>query len=290
MTAIDLEAVGRGALAVVRANAPEVVRRRLYLEVYAGGYRGGRRHQRLEALAAVDRRFVAAIEAANTHTVTTAIDVISHYDGYAVCLMNDVRVLVPRAHLTRTDGGVHELRVPALTLGPSAGHIALGGVAGGAVAPLTRIYLNAGPHIIPRLLEELPRQLNARHVRFWLKALAHPSSYYRRDSVVLYVNTLELQEGLACCRSTLVTLDARLRAGTPLLTMPVGRGIGIADDPDDIVVDEAERSHGLVVADWLLQATTGETTVDGFATKLSQVIEAAGRDAASPHLRGPRAA
>lgn len=278
----------RAALIVADHGDPVAARRRLYLEVYAGGFVGGRRRTRLSSLVAVDRRFVSEIESANSHTMRATGNLLAPGEEVTVLTVDGVRVSVPTGLLQADEEGSLGWRVPALTLGPSPGHIAMGGMAGGPLGALTRVYLNAGPHQVPALMQLIPKQLNVAGLRFWIKALAHPASYFRRDSMVLYVSSAEVESAVNICRRCVATDGLRLRRGTPLMTLTVARGIGLADEPDDVRPDDPERSHGIVVADWLFKAVEGQSDPEMVALQLRSVIAESGRDPDAPHLRAVR--
>ncbi len=97
---------------------------------------------------------------------------------------------------------------------------------------LLRFYFHATSECAPDLIEYLTLNLNRYQVPFRMKALNEPVMYQRSDAVVLYL--AKRYHGIATriVRGMPNSLAAQLRATTPLFSLPLQPGVGIAEDPN----------------------------------------------------------
>ncbi len=97
---------------------------------------------------------------------------------------------------------------------------------------LLRFYFHATPEGAPALLEYLTAELNRFQVPFRMKALVEPSMYFRTDAVVLYLARRFHQIAARIALRMPSGIGAGLRPATPLFTLHLGPGIGLAEEPN----------------------------------------------------------
>lgn len=97
---------------------------------------------------------------------------------------------------------------------------------------LLRFYFHATAESAPALLEYLTTELNRFQVPFRMKALIEPCMYFRTDAVVLYVARRFQQIAVRIMLRMPAGTAGQLRASTPLFTLPVAPGIGLAEEPN----------------------------------------------------------
>jgi len=98
---------------------------------------------------------------------------------------------------------------------------------------LLRFYFHASSECAPDLIEYLTHSLNRYQVPFRMKALNEPVMYQRSDAVVLYLAKRFYDIATRIVRDMPSALAAQLRKSTPLFTLPVQLGVGMAEDPNN---------------------------------------------------------
>jgi len=96
---------------------------------------------------------------------------------------------------------------------------------------LLRFYFHAVSECAPDLIEYLTLNLNRYQVPFRMKTLNEPAMYQRSDAVVLYLAKRYYDITTRIVRGLPKGIAAQLRASTPLFTLPLQPGVGIAEDP-----------------------------------------------------------
>ena len=151
-------------------------------------------------------------------------------------------------------------------------------------AALTRVYLAAEPDRVLELVGRLTRILLERAEPWLLKAPADRRALGRPDAVVIYLPSSELAAGpgasdavvaLASCAAGLVR-DAR-----PALSLPLARGVALAEDP------AGEESFGESVSGIAARALVSEREHPAAESldALAAALATAGMDPARPYLR-----
>ena len=97
---------------------------------------------------------------------------------------------------------------------------------------LLRTYFHATSYIAPELLDYLTSQLNRYQVPFSLKALNHPTLYSRPDAMVLYVARRYYEIAMRIVHQLPLHVASALRESTPMFTLFILPGVGIAEDPN----------------------------------------------------------
>jgi HopA1 effector protein family len=147
---------------------------------------------------------------------------------------------------------------------------------------LFRLYWNIDAPGVLALLRLVTRDLNRFQVPFQFKSSVWPQGYARRDAAVLYVK--KRFYGLV---STLATAWSQqcsesLRDDVPLFTLPIARGLGLAEDP------ETGESFGMNrcrhVAEALWSAHTQTLPVDAFLIAVKEQFQRNSLDFQRPYL------
>ena len=97
---------------------------------------------------------------------------------------------------------------------------------------VVRFYFHAPSTAAPDLLQALTLRLNRYQVPFRLKALSEPGLYGRADAVVLYVARRYHTITVRIVRDLPRHVTDQLRPSTPLFTLALQPGVGIAEDPN----------------------------------------------------------
>ncbi len=137
---------------------------------------------------------------------------------------------------------------------------------------MIRIYWNCGPAEVSALVRGLTTVLEDRAVPYTLKCPAEASLFGRRDGVVLYLgpdvwalvkgDLKDVHQGIA----------DRLSAPTPPMTLMLGRGVSLAEDPGN--GHSFGETMAWAVADGVLAALTAgivdvERVLDTLAARLA---------------------
>ena len=286
--AIDAEeilAAAHGALSLDARLPRNELQREIYLQVYAGSFRGGS-SPKFVATAPVDFEFVAAARRRMDRKTVLPCKVLSYEPGVAEVEIDGIRARAATSDVVESADGAGVV-VAALTLGGAPGFLSLVSRHGLPEGLLSRFYFNVDSQGALELMDELVIQLEERGHRFSIKALANPVSYFRRDSVVLYVSTSEASPVMDLCSDWLQGERLRLDAGTPLLTDEVVPGLGFADDPEQRMYGGPSRTtHGTLVTSWLTEAVSSSDNPDDCVVRINACIRRGGREITAPHRRG----
>ncbi|MBA2564347.1 MAG: hypothetical protein H0V09_02840 [Gemmatimonadetes bacterium] len=148
---------------------------------------------------------------------------------------------------------------------------------------MLRLYWNLTPHGALLLVRLLTRRLNADAVPFKLKVLASPESYDRCDAGVLYVRSADLGALAEVVRMARRTFAGTLKPAVPALTLHVGHGIGLAEDPPDGGSFGLSRC-GLLAEGLVAAGERGVTRADERCGVIRERLTRAGIDPAAPYV------
>jgi len=154
-----------------------------------------------------------------------------------------------------------------------------------AIPPgLVRFYWNAPRYAAPSVVGSVTRHLAGTRTSYALKVAIGDADVLRPEGVVLYLTTDEVDGACPAIREAYREVAAQLRAAVPRLTLRLGHGLAVAEDPDTgesfgqhrcRLVAEA-ISHGLRIG----SAGGAET-----GAALLEHVRAGGIDPKRPHLR-----
>ncbi len=171
---------------------------------------------------------------------------------------------------------------------PSVGSLritAWGAVSGPPLGSgIVRFYFHASQDSMPSLAESLTLSLEGSHIPFNLKYPAVDLLYERSDAAVLYVPSAWESD----CRRIIENLDAellaRLNPDTPLFTVQLAPGIGMAEDPGYGASFGSHRST--LVAEAIYDAwLAGDGDLDRWLLRVEQKFREAGIDPRRPYRR-----
>ncbi|MCG8456834.1 MAG: T3SS effector HopA1 family protein, partial [Holophagales bacterium] len=155
-------------------------------------------------------------------------------DGSAVLAKNGwMRVARAGAWAYGSDGRAW-VEVPGLYPGPAGTFAFLHGRVpgdGDEQGNLFRVYLHTRPGCAAEVLASLVTSLDAQQLPFTLKTRMAPASAFRADATVLYVSRRYHQGALACVRRLPPKLLDGLGRAAPLFSLPLRRGVAVAEDP-----------------------------------------------------------
>jgi hypothetical protein len=97
---------------------------------------------------------------------------------------------------------------------------------------LLRFYFHATAEYAPAVLDALTAELNRYQIPYRMKALIEPAMYFRTDAIVLYLARRYHQIAVRVVLSLPSAVTGKLRATTPLFTLPLLPGIGLAEEPN----------------------------------------------------------
>jgi hypothetical protein len=276
--------------AVAEAADSDVERAQLaYLAVYACGYVGRGDLDRFKTLtaASTDTVFLARLSATITDRVQVSGIQVQRWNETTVYVQyGQVRAAFARHRVHDEDlaeGQTVTVEVPAVLPGRLPGFVLRQGRHWPWDEPTTRLYLNVRAAQAAWVLGPLAAALDGAGIPFETKVLAHPRAYLRRDAAVVYFPTSELDRAANLVQARIAQDEVRLAASVPLLTHRLSPGIGFADEPDDI---GQGQSHGQWVGHLLATAARQCQGAEAIADHVRKAIREAGRDPATPHLRG----
>ncbi|MBS1854232.1 MAG: hypothetical protein JST11_02620 [Acidobacteria bacterium] len=148
---------------------------------------------------------------------------------------------------------------------------------------LLRLYFHATAESAPAVIEYLTGELNRYQVPFRMKALIEPALYYRTDPIVLYFARRYHQPAARIALRMPPEIAAALRPATPLFTLPLAPGIGLAEDPN---TGESFGMHRCrLTAEGIVDAwSRGDQSAGGRIRAIAQAFTRAGCDLDRPHL------
>jgi HopA1 effector protein family len=97
--------------------------------------------------------------------------------------------------------------------------------------PLVRIYWNISVADTALLVHELTSRLLDHTSPWMLKCALDTASYKRADAAVLFLTRPHLDRGRSVIDHARAALTGELRAATPPLTLSIGHGVAVCDDP-----------------------------------------------------------
>jgi hypothetical protein len=147
---------------------------------------------------------------------------------------------------------------------------------------VVRFYWNIESAGALPLTQTITRTLNRFQVPFQFKCSIYPQGFDRRDSAVLYVHkrfhaiVRELSGGWS------QECGPHLRDDVPLFTLPVGKGIGLAEDPGTGESFGMNRCRHIAEAIW--NAHSSGIPRQEYLRELKQHFHKHGLDPARPYL------
>jgi hypothetical protein len=295
MPPLAIAEAARGMATIAAEARSESDRQALaYLALYACGYVGLETLERFRSLAAasIDTSFVRRLAEENSDRVRVSGWRITGCDERRVTMEREgLRAFVNRERFCgdATVGHLAAIELPAILPGQMPGFIVRHGARSSIGRPRSRLYLNIQATDAAWILGPLARRLDREDIAFEMKVLAHPRSFIRRDSAVVYLISEQVQEALSVVRHALAESSITLHPRVPLFTRLLSPGIGFADDPSDLGV--ADLSHGQWVSGLFTEAASANTSAEQIALVVTKLIREIGRDPDRPYLRAlhPRA-
>ncbi|MDD4762000.1 MAG: T3SS effector HopA1 family protein [Candidatus Pacebacteria bacterium] len=217
--------------------------------------------------------------------------VISSWDKeYVYIGRDDIRAYIDRNHVdNKTNlsiGSSMILKFPLLELYRQPGFIVRNGKIKLQSGLLTRIYINIKSFHSGWILGSLSELLDNLCIPYYLKILAHPKMYLRCDSCVVYVATEDLLRVTDIILDSIERNNIKLMGRVPLMTMQLAKGIGIADEPSDILSDQ--MSYGQWVSSLFVTNSLNVDDPKVIAKKVEMEIIKLGRNPECPYLRSDR--
>lgn len=147
---------------------------------------------------------------------------------------------------------------------------------------MVRIYWNVSVEAVPKLLMRVSGDLNRFQVPFQFKCPIHPQGYDRRDAAVLYIQ----KKFYAIVRQLVIRWSsecgAALRDDIPLFTLPIARGIALAEDPGNGESFGMNRCRHLAESVW--DAFSRGTPRSEWLPEIKQHFRKNGIDLGRPYL------
>jgi hypothetical protein len=148
---------------------------------------------------------------------------------------------------------------------------------------LLRFYWNVGPAGAAPLIGELTGSLNRFQLPFRLKCPLYPPAYARIDAAVLYVARRYYELASELVADVHASVAEHLDDEVPLFTLPLARGLSLAEDPGGAESFGTHRCR--LLAEALVEAhRAGETDVPDRMDRVRQVFDRNGLDFERPWL------
>jgi HopA1 effector protein family len=148
---------------------------------------------------------------------------------------------------------------------------------------LLRFYFHATAECVPDLIEYLTDRLNRYQVPFRMKTLNEPAMYQRSDAVVLYLAKRYYDIATRIVRDLPDAIGGLLRSTTPLFTLPIQTGVGMAEDPNNGESFGMNRCR--MVAEGIVDAwMKGDQSVGGRLSAIAARFAAGGFNFNLPYL------
>lgn len=146
-----------------------------------------------------------------------------------------------------------------------------------------RIYLHLSPAGAVQFMALATPVLNECRLAFNLKALNHPASYDRCDTVVLYINRADFHAVAKALAPAVMGVSLELRAGVPALTKELRPGVSVAENPG------SAQSYGehrcALLAEALVRAhELRARSIQARIAVVEERLTAAGIDVDAPYL------
>lgn len=133
---------------------------------------------------------------------------------------------------------------------------------------LLRLYWNVDAGSAPALVHELTRRLNEVDVAYALKCPASSPLYDRADAVVAFVPRSSFPSLAPVLRRAHSALATDLGPEAPPLVKPLGRGLGLAEDPPE------EESFGMSRCRLIVEALVGAAAEGSDADRALAAVSA----------------
>jgi hypothetical protein len=155
-------------------------------------------------------------------------------------------------------------------------------------APSLRVYFHAPEDVLPELHSSLTGAFNRLGIPFTLKTMLAPSERDRSDATVLYLPPGRWPQGEAAVKNLPPSVLARLGPRTPMLTLRIAPGVGMAESP------ASGESFGMhrcrLLAESILEARRARSEdLEARMQAVERRFRAAGVDLALPHLQSRQA-
>jgi hypothetical protein len=154
----------------------------------------------------------------------------------------------------------------------------------GADSRMTRIYWHVAEEGAVPLTRALTALLNRYQVPFRFKTLSYGGVYTRADAAVLYFASRYHQIVMRLLPAIREEVRSHLRPATPLLTLRLYDGVGLAEDPATGESFGMSRSRLIAQAVWDAYAR-GQQTEEARMAELAIQFERIGLSLDRPHLR-----
>jgi hypothetical protein len=154
----------------------------------------------------------------------------------------------------------------------------------GSPSPLVRIYWNAGPDVVARLVRGVTSVLEDAGAEYMMKCPTLPALFARADGIVLYLAAGGWPVVRGALRDVHAGLASRLRPDVPPLTLRLGAGVAAAEDPEDGRSFGQSRSDA-VAAGALQIIEEGLAEHEDRLACLTDALAASGIDPERPYLR-----
>jgi HopA1 effector protein family len=285
----DLLGACEGALRLRREHrAPEVLSKRIYEAVYAGGYQGSGSVPGADAPAvSFDSHFVQELmrrvpdrQLGDPWLLTARDSGVAHLEREGI----RATVTVDRLPSEAVVGESVRVVEPALVPGRLPGFVCRYGTIE-LQGPITRLYINIQASAATWVLGDLARQLERLCLPFQMKVIAHPNAYYRADAGVIYAPSDAISMVVELCIDGIRNGQVRTGQLVPLLTHQVAPGLAVADEPNDIE-SSTPLSHGQWVTSLLVAALATAEDAAAMAKEVEAKILVAGRTTDTPYRRG----
>ncbi len=154
----------------------------------------------------------------------------------------------------------------------------------GAPESLVRIYWNAGPDVVARLIRGVTTVLEDSGTAYMLKCPTTAALFARADGIVLYLAADGWPAVKGGLRQVHADVVSRLRPDVPPLTLRLGDGVAAAEDPGDGRSFGQSRSDA-VAAGAIEIIARGVVDIEDRIACLAAAIAASGIDPERPFLR-----
>jgi hypothetical protein len=218
-------------------------------------------------------------------------------NGHALARKGDLANVFPPGELTAANGGVPSAGAPlnvffareSRTQQPGF-YVANGETPApfGADSRMTRIYWHIAEEGAVPLTRALTALLNRYQVPFRFKTLSYSGVYTRADAAVLYFATRYYQMIARLLPAIREEVRNHLRPATPLLTLKLYDGIGLAEDPATGESFGMSRSRLIAQAIWDAYAR-GMQSEESRMMELALQFDRIGLSLDRPHLRAASA-
>lgn len=151
--------------------------------------------------------------------------------------------------------------------------------------PVVRVYWHLSPEGAAPLMRAVTSRLNDAGVGFQTKVLVDVQDYRRADGGVLYVCKDDWDAARPAIMDVHRDVEPYLRPSAPLFTLPLGRGIGMAEDPG-VPGTSYGQHRSEIVAKGLVAAKKGRArTRKEQVAAIHEAFRAAGLDPDRAHVQ-----